>query len=164
MIQTPVCNLLGIELPIFLGGMGSIYSPSLVAAVSNAGGLGAMGCHSLSAEQVRTGAAAISKLTDRPRGNTGTLRCQYHGWEYTKDGRTGKIPDARAFRPWDRENSCLRRFRVEKCGDLVFVNFSDNGVSLREWIGPLWELWSSYGVPYRHAATWGDLDVHIGQH
>jgi NAD(P)H-dependent flavin oxidoreductase YrpB (nitropropane dioxygenase family) len=66
MIRTPVCDLLGIDLPIFLGGMGSIYSPPLVAAVSNAGGLGAMGCHSLSPEQVRTGEAAIRKLTGKP--------------------------------------------------------------------------------------------------
>jgi hypothetical protein len=32
--------------------MGSIYSPDLVAAVSSAGGLGAMGCHSLSGAQI----------------------------------------------------------------------------------------------------------------
>jgi phenylpropionate dioxygenase-like ring-hydroxylating dioxygenase large terminal subunit len=95
-----------------------------------------------------------SRLTDKPRGNAERLRCQYHGWEYDEDGHTGKIPDARAFRPWDRENSCLRPFRVDTCGELVFVNLSDSGVSLREWIGPLWELWQSYGGAYRHAATW----------
>jgi phenylpropionate dioxygenase-like ring-hydroxylating dioxygenase large terminal subunit len=96
-----------------------------------------------------------SRLTDKPRGNTERLRCQYHGWEFNKDGHTGKIPDAKAFRPWDRENSCLRPFRVDSCGDLVFVNLGDNGVSLREWIGPLWEVWqASYGGAYRHAATW----------
>jgi nitronate monooxygenase/enoyl-[acyl-carrier protein] reductase II len=66
MIRTPVCDLLGIEIPVLLGGMGSIYSPPLVAAVSNAGGLGAMGCHSLPAERVRDGTAAIRKLTDKP--------------------------------------------------------------------------------------------------
>ena len=66
MIRTPVCDLLGIDLPIFLGGMGSIYSPPLVAAVSNAGGLGAMGCHSLTADQVRAGTAAIRRQTDKP--------------------------------------------------------------------------------------------------
>ena len=48
MIRTPVCDLLGLEHPIALGGMGPIYSPELVAAVSNAGGLGALGCHYLS--------------------------------------------------------------------------------------------------------------------
>ena len=32
---------------------------------------------------------------------------------------------------------------------------SDNPVSLREWVGPLWDVWSAgYGGAYRHAATW----------
>jgi phenylpropionate dioxygenase-like ring-hydroxylating dioxygenase large terminal subunit len=95
-----------------------------------------------------------SKLTERPRGNTDRLRCQYHGWEFDQDGHTGKIPDAKAFRPWDRENSCLRPFRVDTCGDLVFVNLSDSPVSLREWVGPLWDEWQGHGGAYRHAATW----------
>ena len=95
-----------------------------------------------------------SRLTDRPRGNAEKLKCQYHGWEFNKDGGTGKIPDAKAFRPWDRENSCLKRFRIETCGDLVFVNLSDNGVSLREWLDPVWGAWQSFGGAYRHALTW----------
>jgi phenylpropionate dioxygenase-like ring-hydroxylating dioxygenase large terminal subunit len=95
-----------------------------------------------------------SRLTDKVKGNAEKFRCQYHGWEFNKDGGTGKIPDAKAFRPWDRDNSCLRQFRVDTCGDLVFVNFSQTGPSLREWIGPLWDVWQSYGGAYRHAATW----------
>ena len=66
MIRTPVCDLLNIEYPIALGGMGPIYSPELVAAVSNAGGLGALGCHYLSPDQVRTAAAAIRERTQMP--------------------------------------------------------------------------------------------------
>lgn len=65
MIRTPVCDLLGIEHPIALGGMGSIYAPDLVSAVSNAGGLGAMGCHYLTPEQLRTGVAAIRDKTNK---------------------------------------------------------------------------------------------------
>jgi phenylpropionate dioxygenase-like ring-hydroxylating dioxygenase large terminal subunit len=95
-----------------------------------------------------------SKLTEKPRGNTPKLRCRYHGWEFNGDGRTGRIPDAKAFRPWDRENSCLKPFRLERCGDLLFVNLSDTGVSLRDWLGPLWEPWQDYGGVYRHVATW----------
>src|SRR5262249_14813274 len=52
-----------------------------------------------------------ARLTDQEQGHAERLRCQYHGWEYTADGRTGKIPDAQSFRPWDRQNSCLRKFR-----------------------------------------------------
>jgi NAD(P)H-dependent flavin oxidoreductase YrpB (nitropropane dioxygenase family) len=65
MIRTPVCDILDIEHPILLGGMGSIYSPDLVGAVSNAGGLGAMGCHNLSVEQVHNAAGAIRQRTDK---------------------------------------------------------------------------------------------------
>src|SRR5262244_1051052 len=66
MIRTPVCDLLQIDHPIALGGMGSVYAPQLVAAVSGAGGLGAMGCHYLTPEQVHAGTAAIRELTNRP--------------------------------------------------------------------------------------------------
>jgi phenylpropionate dioxygenase-like ring-hydroxylating dioxygenase large terminal subunit len=93
-------------------------------------------------------------LAIAPRGRTERLRCGYHGWEFDGDGRTGKIPDAKAFRPWDRENACLRRFRVESCGDLVFVNLSDSGVSLRDWLGPLWDHWTTFTGAYRHSRTW----------
>ena len=95
-----------------------------------------------------------SRLTDKSKGHTEKLRCQYHGWEFNKEGGTGKIPDARAFRPWDRDNSCLKSFRLDTCGDLVFINLSDTGPSLREWIGPLWDIWQGHGGAYRHAATW----------
>jgi len=66
MIRTAFSELVGIEHPIALGGMGSIYAPDLVAAVSNAGGLGALGCHRLDPEQIREGAAAIRQKTDKP--------------------------------------------------------------------------------------------------
>jgi NAD(P)H-dependent flavin oxidoreductase YrpB (nitropropane dioxygenase family) len=68
MIRTPVCELLEIEHPIALGGMGSVYSPDLVAAVSNAGGLGAMGCHHLDADGIRKGTAALRERTNKPFG------------------------------------------------------------------------------------------------
>src|SRR5262245_14286713 len=66
MLRTPVCDLLGIEHPVALGGMGSVYSPPLVAAVSNAGGFGAMGCHYLDAERIRVAVAAVRERTNKP--------------------------------------------------------------------------------------------------
>jgi len=66
MIRTPVCDLLDIEHPIALGGMGSVYSPDLVAAVSRAGGFGAMGCHHLNPDQIKVGAAAVRERTNKP--------------------------------------------------------------------------------------------------
>jgi NAD(P)H-dependent flavin oxidoreductase YrpB (nitropropane dioxygenase family) len=68
MVRTPVCDLLDIEHPIALGGMGSATNPALVAAVSRAGGLGALGCHYLPPEQIRSGAAAIRRETNKAFG------------------------------------------------------------------------------------------------
>ncbi len=95
-----------------------------------------------------------SQLTDRPHGCTPVLRCQYHGWEYKADGRTGRIPEAQTFRPWDRDNACLRSLHLETCGDIIYVNLSDNPMPLREWLGDLWEPFSTHGGDYRHAGTW----------
>jgi NAD(P)H-dependent flavin oxidoreductase YrpB (nitropropane dioxygenase family) len=68
MIKTPICKLLGIEHPIALGGMGSATSPELVSAVSRAGGLGALGCHYQTPDQIRERTAAIRQQTNNPFG------------------------------------------------------------------------------------------------
>lgn len=43
LLTTPTTTLLGIQHPILLAGMGHTSGPELVAAVSNAGGLGVIG-------------------------------------------------------------------------------------------------------------------------
>ncbi len=68
MLRTPICDLLGIEDPIILGGMGNATSPELVAAVSAAGGLGVLGATRQSPEEVAREAAAIRAATPRPFG------------------------------------------------------------------------------------------------
>lgn len=66
MLHTPVCDLLEIEHPVFLGGMAGHTSAPLVAAVSNAGGMGGMGLARLNAEQVGEGLSAIREATNKP--------------------------------------------------------------------------------------------------
>lgn len=66
MIHTPVCDLLGITHPIVLGGMASGTSVPLVAAVSNAGGLGTLGVTGLDPTQMRDQIAAIRAATAKP--------------------------------------------------------------------------------------------------
>ncbi len=68
MIHTPVCDLLGIRHPIVLGGMAGSTSVSLVAAVSNAGGLGTLGVTRIPAEQIPTDISSIRGATTRPFG------------------------------------------------------------------------------------------------
>jgi len=68
MIRTPICKLLDIEHPVALGGMGSATSPELVAEVSRAGGLGALGCHHLTPDQIAARTSDIRRQTNKPFG------------------------------------------------------------------------------------------------
>jgi NAD(P)H-dependent flavin oxidoreductase YrpB (nitropropane dioxygenase family) len=67
-LHTPLCERLGIELPIISAGMGPIAGPELVAAVSNAGGLGVLGCTGMSADEMRAVIRRTRELTSRPFG------------------------------------------------------------------------------------------------
>lgn len=66
MLHTPLCDLLGIEFPVIQAGMGPFTSAELVAAVSNAGGLGSLGAGVRSTEDVRSQLARTYALTRRP--------------------------------------------------------------------------------------------------
>lgn len=67
-LRTPLCDLLGIEVPIFSVGFGISAGPELVSAVSNAGGFGVLGSSGDSAEELRRRIARTRDLTDRPFG------------------------------------------------------------------------------------------------
>ncbi len=65
-MRTPMTDLLGIEHPIILAGMGNISMAELVAAVSNAGGLGVLGGGFLPPEEIRKEIRRVKELTDKP--------------------------------------------------------------------------------------------------
>lgn len=67
-LHTPVCALLGIELPILQAGMSTYTTPELVAAVSNAGGLGIIGGLGRSPGELREEIGKVRELTSRPFG------------------------------------------------------------------------------------------------
>lgn len=66
MLHTPICDYFGIKYPILLAGMGGVSMHKLVAAVSNAGGLGVMGAATLNPEQLRAEIRKTRELTDQP--------------------------------------------------------------------------------------------------
>lgn len=67
-MQTEVMKLLHIQYPILQGGMANIAEHNLVAAVSNAGGLGLIAAGGSNAEQVREEIRKTKELTDKPFG------------------------------------------------------------------------------------------------
>lgn len=69
MFETLITQKLNISYPIFQAPMaGGPTTPELVAAVSNAGGLGNLGAGYLTPEQIRIAINKIRELTDRPFG------------------------------------------------------------------------------------------------
>ncbi len=66
MLRTPVCDLLDIVVPIVQGPIGPATTPELVAAVSNAGGLGSLTAVLESAESVRNQIERTRGLTNNP--------------------------------------------------------------------------------------------------
>ena len=67
-MKTAITELFGIQYPIILPGMSWISTPELVAAVSNAGGLGILALGPLSAEQTRDAIQRVRALTNKPFG------------------------------------------------------------------------------------------------
>jgi enoyl-[acyl-carrier protein] reductase II len=65
-LKTPVCDLLGIEVPIMRAAIWPATAPELVAAVSGAGGLGSIGAVFESAESIQTQMARVREITPRP--------------------------------------------------------------------------------------------------
>jgi nitronate monooxygenase len=75
-LRTTACDLFKIEFPILLAGMGptvgesnhGIAGPELVAAVSNAGGLGVLGGTGYGPDEMEAAILRIRELTDKPFG------------------------------------------------------------------------------------------------
>ncbi|MDG2072158.1 MAG: nitronate monooxygenase [Pseudomonadales bacterium] len=65
-IKTPLCETLGIEYPIILGGMMGISDANLTSAVSNGGGLGTLSSATFGVDGTREQLQLLSEQTNRP--------------------------------------------------------------------------------------------------
>ncbi len=86
--RTPLCDLFGIEYPIFQAPMFGIVTPAMVAAVGRAGGLGIIPGITLPPDELRRQIQEVRKLTDRPFGVNLLLHPDIH---YPVD--PARIPD-----------------------------------------------------------------------
>lgn len=68
MIKSPICELLGIDYPVFQGGMAWIADGKLAAAVSNGGGLGIIAAGNAPGNYVREQIQVARSLTSKPIG------------------------------------------------------------------------------------------------
>ena len=76
MLNTPICEMLGIKYPVFQGGMAHISDAELAAAVSNGGGLGIITAASGNIDYISEQIDKCRTLTDKPFGVNVMLRGQ----------------------------------------------------------------------------------------
>lgn len=77
MKKTRLCDLIGIEYPIFQGGMAWTATGELAASVSEAGGLGIIGAGQAPADWLRQEIHKIKKVTNKPYGVNVMLMSPY---------------------------------------------------------------------------------------
>lgn len=91
MIQTPICDLLGLQYPVFQGGMAWIADAALAAAVSNAGGLGIISAMNADGQWLRQQIQKARSLTVRPFG-VNIMLASPHVEEVAAIVREEKVP------------------------------------------------------------------------
>ena len=116
-IKTAFTDLLGVDHPIALAGMGGGTSPDLVVAVSKAGGLGILAASDAEAGKIRDLIAQIRDRTDKAFG----VNLLLHGAD---DDQMRAVLDARPVvlsTAWPRDDQDLRA---------IFANAHDAGIKV----------------------------------
>ena len=83
-------------------------------------------------------------VVTQDRGKAMRLVCGYHHWTYKTDGTLVGVPERRDFADLDLSCRSLIPVRCEMFGKLIYVNFDENAMSLRDWLGPLADEWAEF--------------------
>jgi len=70
-------------------------------------------------------------------GCRNVLRCQYHGWTYTLDGRLIGTPDVEGVEFFDRSTMGMVPLRLEVWEQFIFVNFDAQAEPLASYLGKI---------------------------
>jgi choline monooxygenase len=70
-------------------------------------------------------------------GCRNVLRCQYHGWTYTLDGRLIGTPDVEGVEFFDRSTMGMVPLRLEVWEQFIFVNFDAQAEPLACYLGKI---------------------------
>lgn len=87
------------------------------------------------------------RLVSEEKGKVRRFVCPYHSWAWNTDGTLDYAQDAENF---PDGNPCgklrLAELPCETFAGFVWVNMDPDCVSLREFLGPVWDDWQVYGV------------------
>jgi nitrite reductase/ring-hydroxylating ferredoxin subunit len=87
-------------------------------------------------------------------GHAEQLRCPFHGFTWSLDGRLKSIPCRWDFEHLDGEDLSLPELRVDTWGGFVFVNMDPAATPLDEYLAPL----------PAHFARWAPEDCYLAAH
>ncbi len=74
------------------------------------------------------------------------LQCPYHAWTYGLDGALRVAPHMEDARDFDRSQFGLNRVRLERWDGFLFINFSDEGPDLVQFLGEMGTKFARYGM------------------
>jgi phenylpropionate dioxygenase-like ring-hydroxylating dioxygenase large terminal subunit len=87
----------------------------------------------------------LNKLMRPGEGNCKAIACQFHGWVYDFEGRLVHLTNEHLFADFDRSKHGLHTVHLDTWEGFIFINLSPKPeVSLKEWIGPLYDKLTGY--------------------
>lgn len=86
-------------------------------------------------------------LVSEEKGSVKRFVCRYHSWAFMPDGELNFAPDAEDF---PAGNPCgkvrLEELACETFAGFIWVNMNPDCVSLKTYLGPIWDDWSKYDL------------------
>ena len=94
----------------------------------------------------------------KPAGTCGfsrSLRCPFHGWNWSLEGTIVEIPGRWDFPHVTDESHRLPEMSVDIWAGFVFVNFDPQAAPLQDWLGVMPDHWADWGLEDRY------IDTHV---
>jgi len=88
-----------------------------------------------------------NQLVTGAKGHVNRFVCRYHSWAFLPDGELVYAQDAKDFPEGDPCHKVnLVELRCETFAGFIWVNMDPDCVSLKEYLGPIWDHWSRYEI------------------
>ncbi len=100
-----------------------------------------------------------TQLVGEASGKRATFSCPYHMWTFGGDGALLSAPDFERF-GLEKKDCALKSVALDICAGLIFVNFAQNPVPLREWLGDLADQMET--LPVARATHYSEYVYTIG--
>lgn len=79
-------------------------------------------------------------------GNCSVMRCRYHSWSYAPEGNLIGAPDMEDTLDFDKSKFGLVPIRLEVWGGFMFINFDNDAIALKDFLGDLIPNTQSYNL------------------